>query len=55
MVVSIIGIIIGVMVLIAGIYYLVTEKEDAESKKIYTIVTVAGAIVLIGSIVTLLV
>ena len=50
-----IGIIIGVMVLIAGIYYLVTEKEDAESKKIYTIVTVAGAIVLIGSIVTLLV
>lgn len=55
MVVSIIGIIIGVMVLIAGIYYLVTEKEDAESKKIYTIVTIIGAIVLVGSVVTLLV
>lgn len=44
MTVSIIGIIIGVAVLGAGIYYLVKEKNDAESKKIYTVVSVLGAL-----------
>lgn len=41
---SIIGIIIGVAVLGAGIYYLVKEKNDAESKKIYSVVSVLGAL-----------
>ncbi len=45
MVLSIIGIIIGVMVLAAGIYYLKKEKEDRESKKIYTIAAAAGAVI----------
>lgn len=44
MTVSIIGIIIGVAVLGAGIYYLVKEKNDAESKKIYSEVSVLGAL-----------
>lgn len=44
MTVSIIGIIIGVAVLGAGIYYLVKEKNDAESKKIYSVVSVLGAL-----------
>ena len=44
MTVSIIGIIIGVAVLVAGIYYLVKEKNDAESKKIYSVVSVLGAL-----------
>lgn len=44
MTVSIIGIIIGVAVLGAGIYYLVKEKNDAESKKIYSMVSVLGAL-----------
>lgn len=44
MTVSIIGIIIGAAVLGAGIYYLVKEKNDAGSKKIYSVVSVLGAL-----------
>lgn len=44
MAVSIIGIIIGAAVLGAGIYYLVKEKNDAESKKIYSVVSVLDAL-----------
>ncbi len=44
MTVSIIGIIIGAAVLGAGIYYLVKEKNDAESKKIYSVLSVLGAL-----------
>ena len=45
MVVKIIGLIIGILVLGAGIYYLVREKSDAESKKIYTVVSILGAVI----------
>ena len=45
MIVTIIGLLIGLLVLGAGIYYLVKEKEDPESKKIYTVVTVIGLII----------
>lgn len=45
MAVKIIGLIIGILVLIAGIYYLAKEKHDPESKKIYSIVSVIGGIV----------
>ena len=45
MAIKIIGLIIGVLVLVAGIYYLVKEKHDPESKKIYTIVSVIGGII----------
>ena len=34
MVIGIIGIVIGLLVLGAGIYYLIKEKDDKESKKI---------------------
>lgn len=44
MAITIIGIIIGAMILGAGIYYLAKEKTDREAQKIYTITTVAGAI-----------
>lgn len=43
--VKIIGTIIGALILIAGLYYLKTEKNDPESKKIYTIVSVIGGMV----------
>ena len=42
---KIIGLIIGILVLVAGIYYLAKEKNDPESKKIYTIVSVLGGLV----------
>lgn len=45
MVFKIIGIIIGLVVLGTGIYYLVKEKHDPESKKIYTVVSVVGGII----------
>ena len=45
MAVKIIGLIIGILVLCAGIYYLVKKKHDPESKKIYTIVSVVGGVI----------
>ena len=45
MAVKIIGLIIGILVLGAGIYYLVKEKHDPESKKIYTTVSVVGGVI----------
>ena len=45
MTVKIIGLIIGVLVLGAGIYYLIREKQDPESKKIYTITSILGGII----------
>lgn len=38
---TIIGLIIGIMILIGGLYYLFKEK-DKESKQIYTIVSIIG-------------
>ena len=45
MAVKIIGLIIGILVLGAGIYYLAKEKRDPESKRIYTVVSIIGGIV----------
>ncbi len=49
MIIRIIGIIIGVLILIGGLYYLATEgKNDKESKKIYTITAAIGALIAVG-------
>ena len=45
MAVKIIGLIIGILVLCAGLYYLVKEKHDPESRKIYTTVSVLGGVI----------
>ena len=37
--------IIGILVLAAGLYYLKAEKNDPESKKIYTVVSAVGAVI----------
>ena len=44
MAVKIIGLLIGILVLGAGIYYLAKEKNDPESRKIYTIVSLIGGV-----------
>ena len=44
MIVKIIGLIIGLLVLGAGICYLVKEKQDTESRKIYTVISVIGGV-----------
>lgn len=41
------------MILGAGIYYLAKEKTDRKARKIYTITTVAGALILTGAILKL--
>lgn len=45
MAVKIIGLIIGILLLCAGLYYLIQEKNDSESRKIYTIVSVVGGVI----------
>lgn len=55
MVVSIIGSIIGILVAAFGIYYLIKEKDDKESRKIYGIISGVGAAVFIGTIIRLIV
>ncbi len=45
MLVNIIGLIIGFLIFGAGIYYLVKEKNDQESKKIYSVMSAIGAII----------
>ena len=55
MVIGIIGIVIGLLLLGAGIYYLIKEKDDKESKKIYGITSGVGVLVTMISIVILVV
>ena len=56
MTVKIIGLIIGLLVTGAGIYYLKKEgMSDEESRKIYSVITSAGALVAVLCIVFLIV
>lgn len=54
MVIKIIGLIIGVLILFAGIYYLVKEKNDSESKKIYTIISIIGGLIVVVCVLLLI-
>lgn len=54
MIIGIVGTIIGLLVLGAGLYYLKKEKGDPESKKIYSIISVVGAVIGIVSAVILI-
>ena len=47
MTIKVIGLIIGILILCAGIYYLTQEKEDLESRKIYSIVSIVGVVIAI--------
>ena len=49
MAVKIIGIVIGVLVAAADIYYYGKEKNDPESRKIYTVIGAVGGVVAIVS------
>ena len=55
MAIKIIELIIGVLVLIAGIYYHAKEKHDPDSRKIYTIFSVVGGAVAVICAVMLLI
>ena len=48
MAVKIIGLVIGILVLGMGIYYLAKEKHDPESKKIYSAVSTVGGVIAVA-------
>ncbi len=47
MITKVIGLLIGVLVAGAGIYYRVKEKDDQESRKIYTVAVAIGGVIAI--------
>lgn len=47
MIFNVIGLLIGILIFGAGIYYLVKEGKDSESKKIYSAFAVVGAVIII--------
>ena len=50
---NVVGLIVGVVILIAGIINLVKEKDDAESRKIYGIISLVGIVITVFMIVRL--
>ncbi len=54
MVISIIGMIIGIIVAIVGCVYLVREKDDKDSRKIYGTISVIGLAVFVAMLVKLI-
>lgn len=55
MIVNVAGMIIGAMILAAGIYYLFKEREDKEARKIYSVASGAGAAIIIVLVVKILI
>ena len=51
---NIIGLAVGILLLIAGIMYLVKEKEDQDARKIYIITALIGAVVTVFMVIRLL-
>ena len=47
--ISLLALLIGLAVLAGGIYFLLREKEDPESRKIYLITTLAGVVIFAGA------
>ena len=52
--ITIVGLIIGILLFGAGIYYLNQNKNDAESRKIYGVTTAVGAVIAVVCAVLLL-
>ena len=53
MIISAVVLLAGLAILAGGAYYLVKEREDRESRKIYLITIVVGAVVAVGGAVYL--
>lgn len=50
----VIALVIGTAVLCGGLYYLMKEKNDRESRKIYLVAVLAGAVIAVGAILKLI-
>lgn len=53
MIITIALLVIGIMVLAGGLYYLIKEKQDKESRRIYSVISVIGTVIAIGSVIKL--
>ena len=51
MIFFIIALIAGLAILIGGLYYFIKDKEDSESRKIYLITVLVGAVILVGDVI----
>lgn len=47
MAIKIIGTLIGALILGAGLYYLIKERKDKESRKVYGIISSIGGIIFV--------
>lgn len=45
MIITMLALIFGLAILVAGLYYLLKEKQDRESRKIYNITAMIGTII----------
>lgn len=52
--IGIIGTIIGALVTAAAIYYLVKAKDDEESRKIYSVMTAVGIVIIVISVISII-
>ena len=52
---TIVALVVGLAVLCGGVYYFIKEKNDRESRKIYGVVTAAGAVIIAFVVVRILV
>ena len=55
MIIKIIGLIIGIMIAVAGIYYYIQEKEEASYRRIYGTAAIVGAVIAVIAAVMLLI
>ena len=55
MIISLVLLAIGVLVLTAGMYYLIKERGDQEARKIYLITALVGAVLILGIVIKLLI
>lgn len=44
----VIALLVGILIFCVGLYYLMKEKDDAESRKIYMVTTIVGAVITLG-------
>ncbi len=54
MILIIFGLLIGVLIMGGGIYYYISNKADAESRKIYGMTILIGGIIGIGFLIRLI-
>ncbi|MCC8025520.1 MAG: LPXTG cell wall anchor domain-containing protein [Clostridium sp.] len=45
------ALVVGLMILGGGLFYFIKEKKDKESRKIYLITTLIGAVIVIGVVI----